>query len=107
MVPFLLLLSAEGVRILWTKPRYRVPIITLAGIFIAAAITKNYRHLTDRGEDWNRLSAYLSEASPSAFIAKHAVDVLLRHDLPLELAAENRQREPLHPQPRGEVLIGG
>lgn len=62
MVPFLLLLAAEGATILWAKKRYRAPVAVLATLFVAAAITKDYRHLTDRKENWNQLSVRLSEA---------------------------------------------
>jgi uncharacterized membrane protein len=62
MVPFLLLLAAEGVTLLWANGRYRVAAAVLVAVFAGAAIAKSYGYLTDRREDWNRLSAHLSEA---------------------------------------------
>jgi hypothetical protein len=41
MVPFLLLLAAEGVTVLWANWRYRVPVGVFAAVFVAAAITKD------------------------------------------------------------------
>jgi hypothetical protein len=59
MVPFLLLIMADGITTLWERPRYRGPTAILVIVFIVASITKDYHHLTDRNEDWNRLSGAL------------------------------------------------
>ena len=74
MVPFLLLLAAEGVMFLWASGRYRAAAAVAAAVFIAAAITKDYRNLTDRKEDWSRLSAHLSAAVQGGCILLPAGD---------------------------------
>jgi hypothetical protein len=52
----------------------------LVAIFAAAAIAKDYRYLTDRREDWNRLSAHLSDAVQSGCILLPVGDEALVED---------------------------
>jgi len=63
MVPFLLLLAAEGLTMLWARPRLRAPAVVLAGVFLIAAVHKDYVHLRDRSEDWGKLSQHLTAAA--------------------------------------------
>ena len=58
MVPFLLLLVAEGAATLWER-RHRSLTIVLVMAFAVASVTKNYHHLADHNEDWDRLSGAL------------------------------------------------
>ena len=58
MVPFLLVLVAEGAVALWER-RHRSLTIVLVMAFAVASVTKDYRHLADHNEDWDRLSGAL------------------------------------------------
>lgn len=80
IVPFVLLLAAEGATILWANRPYRVPVVIFLAIFAAAAITKDYRYLTDRREDWNRFSAHLSDSVQSGCILLPVGDEALVED---------------------------
>lgn len=62
MAPFLLLLAAEGAGMAWERPRWRAMAVVLILIFAVGAMAKNYRHLTDRAEDWSRLAGQVSDA---------------------------------------------
>jgi hypothetical protein len=45
-------------------------------VFVGASAAKDYRHFADRNEDWNRLSATLSEAALGGCILVPASDNL-------------------------------
>ena len=60
MLPFLLLTVAEGATSLWDRHRGAAAILVI--VFIAASVTKDYRHITDRNEDWDRLSGVLIQS---------------------------------------------
>jgi uncharacterized membrane protein len=76
MAPFLLLIAAEGAAALWESSRYRVLGAILVVVFVGASAAKDYRHFADRNEDWNRLSAALSEAALGGCILVPASDNL-------------------------------
>lgn len=57
MVPFLLLLAAEGAATLWERHRSLTIVLVMA--FSVASVTKDYHHLADHNENWDRLSTAL------------------------------------------------
>ncbi len=106
MVPFLLLLSAEGAATLWAIPRCKPLAAAMVAVLAGAAITKDYRHLTDRNEDWNRLSRRLSQlGADGCILIPQADDLALYEFFEPEIARElckgslssNRIVIPLHP----------
>lgn len=61
-VPFLLLLMADEISALWAQRNARLPVAGLIILFLSASITKDYTYLTDKREDWNKLSTQMSKA---------------------------------------------
>lgn len=61
MLPFLLILVAEGARILWQH--HRVSALALLITFAGASITKDYSYLADDTENWERLSTVLMDSA--------------------------------------------
>ena len=60
MLPFLLILMAQGLVLLWK--RYAPVAVALGIVFAAASLTKDYRHLADHNEDWVKLTAVVRNA---------------------------------------------
>jgi hypothetical protein len=60
MLPFLLILTAQGLVLLWE--RYAPIAVALGILFAGASVTKDYRHLADHNEDWVRLTAVVKSA---------------------------------------------
>ena len=62
MLPFLLILMAEGLVMLWRHPPHRIAAVVLGGVFVVASLAKDYRHLADHTEDWARLTVVVKGA---------------------------------------------
>jgi 4-amino-4-deoxy-L-arabinose transferase-like glycosyltransferase len=63
VLPFLLLLVADEIVYLWSRGSFRrVLVICLVTLFAAASVTRDYRYLTDRHEDWNRFATKIAES---------------------------------------------
>jgi len=76
MVPFLLILMAEGATRLWDSGSLRAASALLLAVFLGASILKNYRHLSDRSEDWQRLSSALVQRARGGCILLVSKDEL-------------------------------
>jgi hypothetical protein len=64
MLPFLLILMAQGLVLLWK--RYALIAVALGVVFAVASLMKDYRHLADHTEDWVRLTAVVKNAIDGA-----------------------------------------
>ena len=81
ILPFLILLMADSLIRLWGAPRYRPIAIVLATVFIAAAVAKDYRHLTDRAEDWARLATTIRQTLDSGCILTPATHEAAEYEI--------------------------
>jgi hypothetical protein len=61
MLPFLLILVAEGARSWWQHHRVSTLILLIA--FAGGSITKDYKYLADHSENWERLSTALVDSA--------------------------------------------
>lgn len=61
ILPFLLLLMADGVTKLWKRRETRFAAVILLFVFTGASVAKNHSYITDRDEDWGRLAEALMQ----------------------------------------------
>lgn len=103
VLPFLFPLAAEGAVALWAG-RWQCLALTLLLVFAGASSTKSYRYLTDRNEDWGRLSNAVADSARDGCVALPPGDTagfyaLFRPEIALRLCADafaDRVAMPLH-----------